>query len=78
MQLVAAGGHPALSRVVFFCILFGAEPSANVRQGTNPWVGQVGPLDLLLLPRRLGRGMGHPAALYYGSTFPGLPFCFDK
>lgn len=78
LQLAAAGGHPALSHICFFCIRFGTELSAAVREGTAPWVGWVGSLDLLLLPGMLDRGMGQPATLRYGSTFPRLPFCFDK
>lgn len=52
--------------------------STTVRQGTAPRVGWVQSLDPLFLPGRLGRGMGHPASLPFGSTFPRLPFCFDK
>ena len=78
LQLVAAGGHPALSHVCFFCILFGAEPERCCERGDSPvgWMGWVP--GLLHLPGRLGRRMGHPATLCYGSTFPRLTFCFDK
>lgn len=61
LQLVAAGGHPALSHICFFCILFGAEPERCYETGDSPvsWMGQVpGPSPP---PRKAGQRDGTPS-----------------
>lgn len=77
LQLVAAGGHPARSRICFFCILFGAEPERCCESGDSPvsWTDRVpGPSPP---PRKAGQKGGTPGHATPW-VFPRLPFCFDK